>query len=207
MVEPTRTITGVLQIRGQTKSVILRKVDREYGSNPLVTVEVVSSREDGIDAIPYMTSAVECLRNFISEKSSSIKEVIFNKPATIVKWNDGTKTVVKCQPGDEYSRETGLAMCIAKKYLGNKGNFNEVFKKFIEDYDSPLRNGIPMVGTRIKILDAGDGAWGANGAIGRVTTERHTDGLLSSNPGYNVKIEQPANVWRISEDAKIKILS
>lgn len=62
-----------------------------------------------------------------------IKEVIFNDPATIVIWSDGSKTVVKCQSGDTYSKETGLALCIAKKYLGNKGNFNEVFKKYIEE--------------------------------------------------------------------------
>lgn len=60
-----------------------------------------------------------------------IQRVIFNKPATIVYWTDGTKTVVKCQEGDEYRRETGLAMAIAKKHLGNKGNYNEVFKNFI----------------------------------------------------------------------------
>ena len=63
-----------------------------------------------------------------------IVDVIFNKPATIVFWADGTKTVVKCQEGDAYSKETGLAMAIAKKVLGNKGNFNEVFKKYIPEY-------------------------------------------------------------------------
>ena len=63
----------------------------------------------------------------------NIDRVIFNDPATIVIWSDGTKTVVKCQDGDTYSKEQGLAMCISKKYLGNKGNFNEVFKKFIGD--------------------------------------------------------------------------
>ena len=60
-----------------------------------------------------------------------IKNVIFNDPATIILWEDGTKTIVKCQDGDEYSAELGLAMCIAKKALGNKGNFNEVFKKWL----------------------------------------------------------------------------
>lgn len=60
-----------------------------------------------------------------------IQRVIFNNPATIVYWTDGTKTVVKCQEGDEYRKETGLAMAIAKKHLGNKGNYNEVFKNFI----------------------------------------------------------------------------
>lgn len=66
-------------------------------------------------------------------KNTEIKDVIFNNPATIVLWKDGTKTVVKCQEGDTYSKELGLAMCISKKYLGNKGNFNEVFKKWIPD--------------------------------------------------------------------------
>ena len=68
-----------------------------------------------------------------SKKIDPIKNVIFNDPATIVLWEDGTKTVVKCQDGDIYSKELGLAMCISKKYLDNKGNFNEVFKKWIPE--------------------------------------------------------------------------
>lgn len=60
-----------------------------------------------------------------------IKKVIFNDPATIVYWTDGTKTVVKCQEGDTYFKETGLALCIAKKAYGNSGDFNKVFKKWV----------------------------------------------------------------------------
>ena len=38
--------------------------------------------------------------------------------------------------GDVYDKEKGLAMCITKKFFGNKGNFNKVFKKYIgEDYE------------------------------------------------------------------------
>lgn len=62
-----------------------------------------------------------------------IKDVIFNPPATIVLWADGSKTVVKCGEGDTYSKELGLAMCIAKKALGNKGNYNKVFKKWLKE--------------------------------------------------------------------------
>ena len=61
-----------------------------------------------------------------------IKDVIFNDPATIVMWSDGDKTVVKCQAGDKYNPELGLAMCIVKKCCGNKGNYNDVFKKWIQ---------------------------------------------------------------------------
>lgn len=64
----------------------------------------------------------------------AIDDVIFNGPATIVMWADGDKTVVKCQEGDTFSKETGLAMAIAKKALGNKGRFNETFKQWIPEY-------------------------------------------------------------------------
>lgn len=56
------------------------------------------------------------------------KRVIFNDPATIVIWEDGSKTIVRCQKGDVYDPEKGLALCFMKKALGNKGNFNNVLK-------------------------------------------------------------------------------
>ena len=62
-----------------------------------------------------------------------IKNVIFNEPATIVMWSDGTKTVVKCQEGEGYDPEKGMAMAISKKALGNKGNYCEVFKKWLPE--------------------------------------------------------------------------
>lgn len=73
----------------------------------------------------------------------AIKDVIFSNPATIVLWEDGTKTVVKRQEGDEYSEEVGLALCFAKKALGNKSNFNNVFKKWIpEEEEEPVVIGV-----------------------------------------------------------------
>ena len=66
-------------------------------------------------------------------KLPEIKDVIFNEPATIILWADGTKTVVKCQEGEGYDPEKGLAMAISKKALGNKGNYCEVFKKWLPE--------------------------------------------------------------------------
>lgn len=65
--------------------------------------------------------------------SHGIKKVIFNAPATIVLWTDNTKTVVKCGKNDTYDLEKGLALCIAKKYLGNEGNYNNVFKEWLPE--------------------------------------------------------------------------
>ncbi len=77
-------------------------------------IEQYSSMESGVSNIPF---------DMMYEK------VIFNEPATIVIWKDGSKTVVKCQKNDEYDPEKGLALCFMKKALGNKGNFNNILKK------------------------------------------------------------------------------
>ena len=64
-----------------------------------------------------------------------IKNVIFNEPATIVFWEDGTKTVVKCDPEyDFYDPEKGIAMAIVKKMFGNKGNYFNEIEKWTKEY-------------------------------------------------------------------------
>lgn len=72
------------------------------------------------------------------ENSTQIEpeKVIFNDPATIVFWNDGTKTVVKCQEGDIYDEQTGLLMCIAKKFFGNNGRFNDILREWVPEKES-----------------------------------------------------------------------
>lgn len=64
-------------------------------------------------------------------KYFEIQKVIFNTPATIVFWMDGTKTVVQAQKGDKLDPEKGLAMAFAKRALGNKGNYYNVFRKHL----------------------------------------------------------------------------
>lgn len=62
-----------------------------------------------------------------------IKKVIFHDPATIVFWEDGTKTVVKRGENDIFDPEKGLVMAIAKKALGNKGNYYNAIKKWLPE--------------------------------------------------------------------------
>ena len=64
-----------------------------------------------------------------------IKNVVFNPPATIVFWTDNSKTVVKAE-NEIFEPEKGLAMAIAKKALGNKGNYYETFKKWMPKTES-----------------------------------------------------------------------
>ena len=47
-------------------------------------------------------------KKMLQNQLREIKEIIFNKPATIVFWNDGTKTVVKTSPNDKFDKEKGI---------------------------------------------------------------------------------------------------
>lgn len=70
----------------------------------------------------------------------TIKNVIFNDPATIVYWEDGSKTVVKAVD-EVFDPEKGLAMAYAKKALGNKGAYYNQFKKWTKKYETDSRKG------------------------------------------------------------------
>ena len=113
--------------------------DDSYSNLPL------SYRRDNIDAFLYYikgSNKSPSANKETAERSyymhydirSCIKKVKFNPPATIVFWTDNTKTVVKCN-NEDYDPEKGLAMCICKKVLGDKGNYYEVFKKWLPKED------------------------------------------------------------------------
>lgn len=98
-------------------------------------------KEDAMDSLVYRYMMRDCaltrdlIANIKFPKYEDVKplihidKVIFNAPATIVFWKDGTKTVVKAGKDEYFDKEKGLAMAISKKVLGNKGNYYNTFKK------------------------------------------------------------------------------
>lgn len=61
-----------------------------------------------------------------------VEKVIFNDPATIVFWNDGSKTVVKCGEGETFDEEKGFAIACTKKMFGNNHIYYGKMQKAIE---------------------------------------------------------------------------
>ena len=86
-----------------------------------------------------------CIHDTANSSRMNIKKVIFNNPATIVFWSDGSKTVVKSYL-DDYDPEKGLAMAIAKKSLGNEGNYYNVFKKWLPKDDETIETDQTSIG-------------------------------------------------------------
>lgn len=87
--------------------------------------------EDFQDTLTKMFLYSEHSNIMLSNKNVEITKVIFNNPATIVFWTDGTKTIVKCDDNEAFDEEKGLAMAISKKFLGNKGNYYNEFKLWL----------------------------------------------------------------------------
>jgi hypothetical protein len=100
-------------------SLVKKQLNEHYGVLTRDPKEVEKARDQNIFNLSCSQGRID----------GCIKKVIFNNPTTIVYWKDGTKTVVKCQEGDTFDQEKGLAMAICKKIMGNKSNFNNQFKR------------------------------------------------------------------------------
>jgi hypothetical protein len=100
--------------------------------------------EQGYGALPRVT--IHGSLKLTTTSKPTIKDVIFNPPATIVFWSDNTKTVVQTRGDDIYDPEKGLAMAISKKMLGNKRDYYHTFQKYKKKYDKQS-NPMTYVGT------------------------------------------------------------
>lgn len=84
-------------------------------------------KAEEVDEIPIFN------RSIIAPKHTYLpwpSHVIFHPPATVVFWDDDTKTVVKCMKDEEFNPEVGLAMCFCKKVMGD--GYKRWFKDALE---------------------------------------------------------------------------
>ena len=56
-------------------------------------------------------------------------QIIFNPPATIVFWKDGTKTVVKCAKGEKFDPYTGFCYAFTEHFLGSISHIKKLCQK------------------------------------------------------------------------------
>lgn len=74
--------------------------------------------------------------NFVKERNNmnmpNIKDYIYNSKIglTIIKWCDGTKTVVKAENPDTADQYTGFVTAYAKKAAGNNNKINNLYDKW-----------------------------------------------------------------------------
>ena len=115
------------------KVITPKTIDVKRG-DPLVPDQIIIRCDEPAPSTMKYTAYTKMYNNGKTIKGyyaniPEIEKVIFNDPATIVIWADGSKTVVKAQPGDTYNPEVGIVMCIAKKVYGNGNKFNDIIRE------------------------------------------------------------------------------
>lgn len=97
--------------------------------------------EDFLDAMRYCYNDILSVEKYKASMElrvdipGMIDRVIFNDPATIIIWKDGSKTVVKRSDDDIWDPEKGFCMAIIKKLYGH----TSFIKRFMEpDEEMPI---------------------------------------------------------------------
>lgn len=100
------------------------------GNNPVITTNSIGWYSwDGYKLSETKIKNEEKSEEKGENKMPILEKVIYNNPATICQWSDGTKTVVKVSDGEEFNEEAGLCACIAKKFLGSRAKVLKTVKK------------------------------------------------------------------------------
>ena len=91
-----------------------------FNQDPDPDWTVLSSTNYPLDIKSMHPITVRPTLDFVLNEDKSmpnIQQIIYNGTHTVVKWSDGETTVVNCREGDEFNKEVGLAMAIARKYF------------------------------------------------------------------------------------------
>lgn len=104
----------------------VKEYTMHYNHGMVVDAVVVPlADEDGVFCYRYDKGGI--LEHLIP----SIAKLIYNDPATIIIFDDGTKSVVKCQEGDLYSKERGFVFALLKRIYGPE--YNDIMREYVWD--------------------------------------------------------------------------
>ena len=67
-----------------------------------------------------------------------VDRIIFNPPATVVFWADGTKTVVKCMEGQPFEKYAGFCAACMKKMFGSTSRAKAIMEECDQDNWMPV---------------------------------------------------------------------
>lgn len=135
---------------------VVKYVNLNYAGAPIVVVSYKNEKYDYCLDPKYL-NVIKSVKRIKNE--FTIKKIIFNNPATIVFWEDDTKTVVKCGKRDTFDCEKGVAMVIAKKALGNTKDYYKEIKKFLpkeEERKKSLASDEELINLMLKVFGVVD---------------------------------------------------
>ena len=70
------------------------------------------------------------IRRYLN-RYETIEKVIFNKPAVIIIFKDGTKEIAKCSENDDWDPEKGFVIALLKHYI-HKSDLGRLMRKYVD---------------------------------------------------------------------------
>ena len=101
-------------------------------ASPVKVCSIVPTRPNFEGVIREITTA-EIVTAPPRPKVSSKFVINKEKGITVALWDDGTKTIVKCQPGEIFDAEKGIAMWFVKRCFKNRGGYDEWMREVLKE--------------------------------------------------------------------------
>ena len=82
-----------------------------------------------------MKERLDAMYELNSKIKVKVKDITVKKGVTTLVWSDGDVTMVSCGVEDDFDLEKGIAMAVAKKFLGtnkSKSNFNDEIHRLMD---------------------------------------------------------------------------
>ena len=107
-------------------------------STPVTILDIKRKEDSNLIGIPLRTITHADLVEAPPKPDGGVDRFYINeeKGTTVMVWKDGTKTIVKCQEGEDFDFEKGIAMCFMKKAFDDRGCYNDIFKEAIKQMES-----------------------------------------------------------------------
>lgn len=117
------------------KSIIIRKSNIESISTEFVAVDTLSGKQCEVPSKYYIEADYVHFRDYDAVIGCGLpQQVVFNDPATVAFWEDGTKTVVKASKDDKFDKKMGLLTAFFQKYSGlTRRQANLTIEKLLEE--------------------------------------------------------------------------
>ena len=125
---------------------LMKEILKNWSFTPQITISKNAAPDDeipfcGLDCSECDICQEECFDcEFECEEEEpmmwgipDVDRIIFNPPATIVFWDDGTKTVVKCMEDQPYEKYAGFAMACMKKMFGSTSRAKAIMTECDEE--------------------------------------------------------------------------
>lgn len=104
--------------------------------------------KDNADYGGTLTRIVKYNSTLSEAEKVYLTKVLYNNPATVVFWSDGTTTKNVCPPDTLYNPDAGLAFCMLRKFMGND-NVAKLFNDWeLKDYKNDKNHYIEIKDVR-----------------------------------------------------------